>query len=560
MFQISVRPRRLLGSAIQFLSLSICVGACPIAAHAEVQGGTSQTTLSGGTNQTALTGGASQNALTGGASQTALTGATNQTTLTGGTNSTSLSGSAGQTLLNGAAKIDALPSNANQNLLRGNGKSGLLPANASQTPLNGSTKTGTLSGGANQNLLNGNATTLTTGASRTPLQGGIKDDASLNPSLRLLKPASSKAGQPLAPGIGTTFIPGQVTQIFGHTTSGPLAPVLQPSTTQPGVYQRGLSGIIAPVSTYTMTRSNSRTWVAPGYEVTPANTSRSTAFVPPTSSSSASMTQHGVTTWVPGYDVSSISQSAGSAFSAVAGHGSGWGIAAYMPQYEVHKVTVTSPPMAYDPVAATTKGVTAFAPGYEVTVISHNKGAVTWTPGYELSKLVPGAYKETLSGVWHSGAPTPPLLASQGVLPQPQFAKVLVGPTPMVATGLLLPQLRAQVLEKLTWDEWYRRVARAIYCRWQYAEVGPGCATIRMVVTKDRDIGCQLIDFTPAPDIKRDVAAETQFREAAVKAVNMVTKFEIPDLPPLDSDKVVFDLDLKRVVDGPVGVDVANRK
>ncbi len=81
-----------------------------------------------------------------------------------------------------------------------------------------------------------------------------------------------------------------------------------------------------------------------------------------------------------------------------------------------------------------------------------------------------------------------------------------------------------------------------------------------MVVTRDRDISCQLIDFTPAPDIKRDVAAETLFRESAVKAVNMVTKFEIPDLPPLDTDKVVFDLDLKRVVDGPIGVDVASRK
>ncbi len=490
-----------------------------------------------------------------------LQGGTNQTTLTGGANSTSLSGNAAQTLLNGAAKVDAIPSNANQNLLRGSGRSGLLPANASQTPLNGSAKSGTLSGGTNQTLLNGNATTLTTGASRTPLQGGIKNDASLNPSLRLLKPATSKAGQPLAPGIGTTFIPGQVTQISGHTTSGPLAPVLQPSTASPGVFQRSLNGTIAPISTYTMTRSNSRTWVAPGYEVTPANISRSSAFVPPTSSSSSSMTQHGVTTWVPGFDVSSISQIAGATASTIVGHGVGSGIAAYLPQYEVRKITVTSPPMMFDPAAVTQKGVTAFAPGYEVTVISHNKGVVSWTPGYELSKLVPGAYKETLSGVWHSGSPTPALLASQGVLPQPQFTKVLVGgPTPMVATGLLLPQLRAQVLEKLTWDEWYRRVARAIYCRWQYAEVGPGCATIRMIVTKDRDIGCQLIDFTPAPDIKRDVAAETLFRESAVKAVNMVTKFEIPDLPPLDSDKVVFDLDLKRVVDGPVGVDVANRK
>ncbi|CAN5399712.1 hypothetical protein BH10CYA1_BH10CYA1_00280 [soil metagenome] len=545
MFHLSVRPERLLGTAIQFISLSVCVGAWPLAAHADLQGGTKTDSPAGGASQAALTGGA------------------NQTVLTGGTKATSLSATAAQTLLNGAAKIDALPAGVNQNLLNGNAKSGLIPAGASQNPLDGSVQSGTLSGGTKQTQLNGNAATnsLTTGASHTPLQGGIKDDASLNPSLRLLKPATAKGGRPLAPGIGATFIPGQVTQISGHTTSGPLAPFLQPSTAQPGVFQRTLSGTIAPISTYTMTRSNSRTWVAPGYEVTPANISRSSAFVPPTSSSSASITQHGVTTWVPGFDVSSISQVAGATASTIVGHGTGAGIAAYLPQYEVHKISVTSPPMAYDPAATTQKGVTAFAPGYEVTVISHSKGAVSWTPGYELSKLVPFAYKETLSGVWHSGSPTPALLASQGVLPQPQFTKVLVGPAPMVATGLLLPQLRAQVLEKLTWDEWYRRVARAIYCRWQYAEVGPGCATIRMVVTKDRDIGCQLIDFVPAPDIKRDVAAETLFRESAVKAVNMVTKFEIPDLPtPLDSDKVVFDLDLKRLVDGPVGVDVANRK
>lgn len=542
MSQPKWRQRRTLSTAAQFLSMSVWIGVCQNAAQAELQGGTAANSLSGGTSQTTLTGGTNQTALTGGANQTTLTGGTNQTTLTGGTNQSSLSGGAAQTLLNGGLKVDAVPSGADQNLLKGTGKAG------------------TLSGGTNQTQLNGNtsSTTLTTGARHTALQGGIKDDASLNPSLKLLKPATEK-GKPLLPG-GGTFIPGQVTQISGHTSSGPLSPILQPSSAQPGVYQRTMSGTISPISTYTMTRSNSRVWVAPGYEVTPANTSRSTDYVPPTSSSSSVMTQKGVTTWAPGFDVTSISQVAGATASIVAGHGVGTGIAAYLPKYEVHKVTVTSPPMAFDPVTTMQKGVTAFAPGYEVTVISHNKGVVSWTPGYELSKLVQGAYKETLSGVWHSGSPTPALLANQGVLSQPQFAKVLVGPEPMVATGLLLPQLRAQAVEKLTWDEWYKRVARAIYCRWQYAEVGPGSATLRMVVTKDRDISCQLIDFTPAPDIKRDVAAETLFRESAVKAVNMVTKFEIPDLPPMDTDKVVFDLDLKRVVDGPIGVDVASRK
>jgi hypothetical protein len=262
---------------------------------------------------------------------------------------------------------------------------------------------------------------------------------------------------------------------------------------------------------------------------------------------------------VPGYDVTSISQIAGAASAITARVGPG--VAAYAPQYEVHKIIVTSQTLPYDPTSVTQRGVTSWAPGYEVSVTSRNKGVVVWTPGYELSRLVPGAIKETLSGLWHSGLSTPPLIASQGVLPQPQFAKVLVGTSPLVATGLLLPQLRAQALEKISWDEWYKRVARAIYCRWQYAEVGPGIATVRMVVTKDRDISCQLIDFQPATDIKRDAVAETFFRESALKAVRMVTKFEIPELPtPLVSDKVVFDLDLKRVVDGPVGVDVASSR
>lgn len=540
----NVRPGRGLSTAFKFLSLSIGLATVPLAAQAELRGGADTTTISGATSQTALTGGASQTSLTGGANQTGLAGGTSQTVLTGGANQTGLTGGTSQTALTGAASQTALTGGTKQTTLTG-----------------GTSKSGTLSGGTMQTPLNGNAnsTTLSTGVKHTALQGGIKDDASLNPSLKLLKPATEK-GQPLLPGSGT-FIPGQVTQISGHTSSGPLAPVLQPSTAQPGIYQRPMSGTIPPLSTYTMTRTNSRTWVAPGYEVKPADTSRSTAFVPPTSSSSASATQKGITTWVPGFDVTSISQVAGATASTIAGRGIGTGIASYLPQYEVHKVTVSSPPMSFDPVAATQNGVTAFAPGYEVTVISHSKGVVSWTPGYELSKLAQGAYQETLSGVWHTGAPTPALLATQGVLKEPQFAKVLTGPPPMVATGLLLPQLRAQAVEKLTWDEWYKRVARAIYCRWQYAEVGPGSATIRMVVTRDRDISCQLIDFQPAADIKRDVAAETLFRESAVKAVNMVTKFEIPDLPqPLDADKVVFDLDLKRVVDGPVGVDVASRK
>jgi hypothetical protein len=470
MFHLSVRPRRLLGSAIQVLSLSVIIGVTALAARAELQGGTSSSSVAGG---------------------------------------------------------------------------------VSQAVLNGETK---------QNQLNGSSVTdaLSTGIRSTTLKGGIKDDAALRNSLRLLKPSTDRPTN-LPTGTSTGFVPGAVTQFSGSASRGALAPQWQPGSPVNATYGRGLSGTMAPISTYTMTRTNSRMWVAPGYEVIPGTTSQSSAAVPPTKSSSFSSTykQTGQQVYMPGYEVSSISQVVGAGALLPMRGDRDYGVAAYAPEYAVHKVSIAPQKMLLDPASITTNGVTAYAPGYEVTVTSRNKGVMVWTPGYELSRVVPGAVKESLSGVWHSGLQPTALLARQGVLPQSQFTKILVGP-PMVATGLLLPQLRAQALEKITWDEWYKRVARAIYCRWQYAEVGPGVATIRMVVTKDRDISCQLIDFKPATDT-RDVAAETLFRESAVKAVNMVTKFEIPDLPgPTESDKVVFDLDLKRVVDGPVGVDVAS--
>ncbi|HEY9676376.1 MAG TPA: hypothetical protein V6C76_00070 [Drouetiella sp.] len=544
MNSFGVRPRRLLGSAFQIFSLSLSIGVSAPALAAESNGSTqlnastSSTQLNAGTSSTQLNAGTYSTQLNAGTSSTQLNAGTSSTQLKAGTSSTQLNAGTSSTQLNAGTS------------------STQLNAGTSSTQLTGGAKVDALKSGAAQPVLNGGAAQ----SHKAPLQGGIKDDAQMRSSLRLTKPASDH-GVPLAPRAGSVFIPGQVTQFSGGTSSGSLAPIPQNATPANTTYNHPQHGVIPPVSTYTMTRSNSRTWVAPGYEVTPSSESRSTASVPPSSSTSATYNQKGVTTWAPGFNVTSVTQDTSFGWSApLVGNGVGTGLAAYIPKYQVHKITDVMPPTAYDPPMVTRSGVTSYKPGFEVTVTSRSAGVVTWTPGYEISKTITGVNKETLSGIWHTGGAPSPLVASQGILPTPQFTKILVpDQKPLYATTLLLPQLRSQAQEKLTWDDWYKRVANAVYCRWQYAEVCPGTATVRMVVTKDREVGCQLIDFQPAPDIKRDQKAETKFRESAVKAVDMVTKFEIPDLPtPFNGDKVVFDLDLRRTVDGPGGVDIAS--
>lgn len=98
-------------------------------------------------------------------------------------------------------------------------------------------------------------------------------------------------------------------------------------------------------------------------------------------------------------------------------------------------------------------------------------------------------------------------------------------------------------------------MANAIYSHWQTLDVCPGTAHLEVTVQASHDVSGRVTDFTPAPDIQRNTAAETQFRETAVGAVDHVGYFEVPDFPT-KTKEVVFDIDLKRTVDGPTGVTV----
>ncbi|MBC7997924.1 MAG: hypothetical protein IAF58_08270 [Leptolyngbya sp.] len=402
------------------------------------------------------------------------------------------------------------------------------------------------------------------------LNGSIKDDAALNASLRLLPSGVEKNGG-LNGGVNGQGIGGKVDQFAGNT---PYLPGQAVPASRPNSPLNPVGGWtthqIPPISSYVLTpRNGVMTW-APGFSVTPGATTTVYTQIPPQFSGSHAQTREGVTSFSPGYNVQHLASSA---------HGniSGRGVMTFGAGYGVEPIN--GPKSLPIPSPISKEGVTAYAPGYEVKKVvetrssissytpggnlSHTTsrdGVVCWSPGYEVSIMVPGFNKQTLGGQWT--APTNPALrATEGKLHVGggEFAEPVIAaqePQALQATAMLMPQLRA--VAATSWNDWYSRVAGAIYSRWQNVEVGPGNATVRVTVTKNRDVSCQVEEFTPADGVDRNVASETMFRESALNAVNLVQQYEIPKFPAnADLPRVTFDLVMKRNVDTPAGFDVA---
>jgi hypothetical protein len=180
------------------------------------------------------------------------------------------------------------------------------------------------------------------------------------------------------------------------------------------------------------------------------------------------------------------------------------------------------------------------------------KGVTSWRPGYEIKKIAPVTPANANGkNVANNGA-------SNGANTRtPRQVAAVNGPQIpiMKATPLLLPELKSKSDEKASsWEGWYKHVANAVYARWEYVEVGPGAATVEVTLTPNQDVSCRLVDFTPAQGVERNIVAETKFREAAIRAVNNVRSYEIGNPPSADYKKVVFDVELSRTVNGPIGV------
>lgn len=411
--------------------------------------------------------------------------------------------------------------------------------------------------GAGQGDLKGSIEKQETGSDKKSktLEGGVKDEASLKPHLDVIPGNQGKpAGTPMGTGItqyagGSPYKPGQ-----------PLPyPIYRPPS-GPSPHIRTYGGTIPPVSTYTLTPRTGIMTFGPTYQTRFESTGGGTISVgsfststPPRSSYKGISTygdadeikittsRNGIMTWSPGFGVYSTG-------SLPMAHASTTisGISTYRPGYEVKEVPGT-------------KGIRSYSPGYEVAVKPSRKGIIAYSPGYEVAVSVPGLIRSSLGGNWSAGSPGGDggLSATPIGMPANMIFAQSVFPRALDARPLLLDGVAAEPVAE-NWQEWYTKTAAAIYSRWQYAAVGPGVARVRVTVTASRDIVGQVEDFTPAEGVERNVPAETEFREAALRSVNLLSRFEIPSFPRGSAkSQVVFTVDMKRTVDGAAGFDVA---
>jgi len=446
---------------------------------------------------------------------------------------------------------------------------------------------------ASQNVRTPEAGTPAVGKTSKFLQGSVRDDASLQSSLRVIPGVSArkwsqnarlqKNSFPLGCGVdqylGSTLKPGGIFR---------LAP--QPANISQTVH------IIPPISSRIVTpRNGVMTW-STEYSVQLVPRFSETTNKTPDNAVAYVSRRSGVTSYDSDYSVCPI---LGKAFEKTYAQRSAasvkaflTGVASYDPGYDVSPVavekkkasgaventvaqeTVSIPKRSgvtvYEPgyevsVVAGRDNQRAYAPGYDVSISAGFDGIVCWKSGYEEEVGRPQLAKLSLGGLWFSSPKNqaPPELHATplklSINRMPVNLELIAGPRPLKLSARLLPPLHACALNAdLSWDDWYKLIGQSIYDRWRYADVGSGTARLRVTITRNRDLSCQVIDFFPAPYAERNVASETAFREAALGAVNLVGKFEIPEFPQTpDLQAVTFDVEMKRTVDGAVGFDIA---
>ncbi len=357
------------------------------------------------------------------------------------------------------------------------------------------------------------------------LQGGVKNELQLNPSLQLTPQLRGSTNQTTSPGASDAPV-----QYKGNVRLGPPLPAAA-QTNVPELLggsirgaSGGMQGIIVPISSYNRT---------------PGGAGGVINYVPVNTAPDHYKTiGRGVTVLSPDLAVSAMPDLMPAVVSP--GRFAGGTIGQFIQPQMIAPGLNTN---------ATVSALPKSPPGY-VT-----RRGVTAAPGYEVSIKLPGLSKETLGGRWSANQPLPlSLCAVPGTL-QSQRIFTRLEPAGEVAHAGLLTQLQAN-RTCASWPDWYRVLARAIYSGWQTADVCPGTAKIEITVKANHDINGRVVDFVAADGMERNIPRETKFRETAVKIVDRTGYFEIPDFPDSETKLVVFDIDLKRTVDGPTGVSI----
>jgi hypothetical protein len=380
------------------------------------------------------------------------------------------------------------------------------------------------------------------------LQGGVKDTASLHPSLKLMPGGTGAVKDCQFYGSAASFVAPLGAQMQRGPGGVMYAPGMPVPQLVPSAETRG--GVIAPISSYTLMPVNG-VLVAPGYGVQRFSTAGDSSY-PSQYSDPQPVTSKGVTSYVSGCESLSLKP-------VPPPRTAGTGVTVFEPGYESTRVEVVT-------AGHQTDTTTSHLPGFSYSPAALTRpgsGIVCWSPGYEVSVQSAQVLQEKLAGIWSAQVPgipqlqaTPLSLANFRTFVEP--AK----PESLTVAPKLLPGLKPEIFpSNLTWPDWYNRVAKSIYSRWQTFAVCPGQATVRATVNRSRVMTCLVVDFTPAATGERNVAAETEFRESALAAANGVSIFEIPAFPEhATEDSVTIDVVMRRSVDGPSGFSVASAK
>ncbi|MBX9940018.1 MAG: hypothetical protein K2Y32_12230 [Candidatus Obscuribacterales bacterium] len=414
-------------------------------------------------------------------------------------------------------------------------------------------------------------------AQAEPLQGGIKSDNEIKPSLTVLTGESKKdvsLKPPLQGSLDHNYLQSStsVIQISGnkYLNGGPTLQsgtnqsflnIQVPSTSYGPIRTYG-SGVIAPIVT-SHQETSTQTYRVPEQVSTPGRSGAVTDYGSPKPSPTLAVSSvSGVTTYVPGFEVKTVTRPSNLMTVYHCIHGN---LPFLCPGHHIIEPGYKAEYNQYSPDQI--RGFDS-KNGTPTTVVEQNKvkpyssreGIVTWAPGYEVTVTVPHTVNDSLGGKWTTNMTALGATAKGGnfrlpVDTNPVFVNMQRVPEEETATTLMLPALeKAAVAVSPNWGQWYKDVAKAIYSRWQYADVGIGTAVVQVKVNQVHDLQAQVVDFRAAPDVARNVKIETQFREAALKAANSVKYYDIPGFPAGSNQKeVTFNIELKRAADGPGG-------
>jgi hypothetical protein len=132
-------------------------------------------------------------------------------------------------------------------------------------------------------------------------------------------------------------------------------------------------------------------------------------------------------------------------------------------------------------------------------------------------------------------------------------------PSELQAVEKTLPNSAPQAVA--TWEEWYKRVAQAIYDRWAQNTAGPGDAIISINVSNSHYVDCRVVQFTPALGAVRSVDAESQFKTTALKSISTLSGdslWAFPSCASRNLKQIIFDMELKHAVGETAGCNIVH--